>query len=297
MLVGAAVVSAGLSGGIGPDGVAPDLAQTLVRAAADGLALLAAGSALAAVLAPGRVPGADRVLAAVAPAWFAVLLVEVVVRAAVVSGRDIGAVGTADVLALLTGPRAGAGLLVSGAAVVVLAGVAGARPARPGSGAGPAVLALVVTVVAAAAPAATGHVAAAGTAPALTVPAVVVHVAAAVVWVGGLGAVLVTAHDPVVREVALPRFSRVALVAVLALTVSGLLAATARTGSPAELVTTAYGGVVLAKAVLLVVAAALGGATRARLRAGRVPVLAWAAVEVLVLAAATGVAGTLTRTA
>lgn len=87
MLVGAAVVVAGVTGGIGPDGVALDLARTVVRAAADLAAVVAAGAALVALLAPDRVPRADRVLTTVAPLWLGVLLVETFVRGAVVSGR------------------------------------------------------------------------------------------------------------------------------------------------------------------------------------------------------------------
>ncbi|WP_308818076.1 CopD family protein [Pseudonocardia alni] len=296
VLVGAAVVVAGVTGGIGPDGVALDLAQTVARAAADLAAVVAAGAALVALLAPDRVPGADRVLTTVAPLWLGVLLVETFVRGAVVSGRGLADVRGPDLLEFLTGPRAGTGQLVALAAVLALVGVAGSRPARPGAGPGPAVLALLVVVVAAAAPAATGHTAA-STVAAYAVPAVVAHVAAALLWVGGLGALLVTARDTDVRTAAVPRFSRLALAAVVVLGVTGLLAATARLSSPTDLVTTAYGTVVLTKVVLLACAAALGGATRARLRAGRLPVLVWAAVEVLVLVAATGVAATLTHTA
>lgn len=296
MLVGAAVVVAGTAGGIGPDGIALDLAQTVVRAAADLAAVVAAGAALLTLLAPDCVPGADRVLTTVAPLWLGVLLVETFVRGAVVSGRGLADVRGPDLLEFLTGPRAGTGQLVALAALLALIGVAGSRPARPGAGPGPAVLALVVVVVAAAAPAATGHTAA-STVAAYAVPAVVAHVAAALLWVGGLGALLVTARDPGVRTAALPRFSRLALGAVVVLGVSGLLAATARLSSPVDLVTTAYGGLVGVKMALLAGAALLGGATRARLRAGRLPVLGWAAVEVLVLAAANGVAATLTHTA
>ncbi|OLL99291.1 Copper resistance protein CopD [Pseudonocardia sp. Ae406_Ps2] len=296
VLLGAAVVVAVVTRGIGPDGVAADLAQTLARAAADLLAVVAAGAALAVLLAPGRTPGADRVLTAAAPLWSAVLVAETFVRGALVSGRRLTEVRGPDVLEFLTGPRAGTGQLVAVAAALALAGVAGSRPARPGTGPGPAALALVLVVVAAAAPVATGHTAA-STVAWFAVPAVVVHVAAALLWLGGLGAVLVTARDTDVLAVALPRFSRLALGAVVALGVSGALAATARLSAPVELVTTAYGAVVATKVVLLAVAAALGGITRSRLRAGRLPVLVWAAVEVLVLAGATGVAATLTHTA
>ncbi|OLL75604.1 Copper resistance protein CopD [Pseudonocardia sp. Ae168_Ps1] len=226
-------------------------------------------------------------LAAAVPAWLAVLLVEAVVRGAILAGRPLGSVRIGDVVAFLTGPRAGAGLLAAAVAVVLLAGAVAARPARPGQGAGPPALVLVVAVAGAAA----------SPPAALAVPGVVLHVAAALLWVGGLGAVLVLARDPAVLRVALPRFSRLAAVCVAVLTLSGVAAATARLSSPADLVTTTYGAVVLTKVALLAGAVALGARTRRRLRDGRTPVLTWAAVEILVLVAATGVAATLTHKA
>ncbi|MFC4458837.1 CopD family protein [Pseudonocardia nematodicida] len=296
VVVGAAVLAAGATGGLGPDGIPVDLAATVVRATADLVAVLAAGAALSAVLVPGRVPGADRVLTVAAAAWFCVLLVEAAVRGALLSGRPLSAVRADDVVAYLTGPTAGAGLLAAGATVALLAGCALSGPAAPLRGDGPPALALVIVLAGAAAPAETGHAAASGNAV-VAVPGVVLHVAAALVWTGGLGAMLVLAHRDDLLTTALPRFSRAAGWALAVLASSGLLAATARLGSPVELVTTAYGALVLTKIVLLAGAAALGGLTRRALRAGRVPVLAWAAVEILVLAAAVGVAATLTRTA
>ncbi|GAA1397533.1 hypothetical protein GCM10009613_50370 [Pseudonocardia kongjuensis] len=292
---GAAVVAAGLTGGIGPESVPLDLAATLTRAAADLAALLVAGAALAMLLAPGRVPGADRVLIVAVPAWAAVLLVEALVRAAIMVGVPPAAVRPADVAGYLTGPAAGTGLVLAGTATVLLLGCVAGRPAGPGHGPGPAVLVLLVAIAGAAAPAAFGHAAASANA-AIAVPGVVLHVTAALLWVGGLGAVLLLSRDPALLAVALPRFSRLAGWSVLVLAVSGLLAATARLGSPAELVGGAYGGLLLAKIVLLAGAAALGGLTRRRLRSGRVPVLAWAGIEIVLLVAAVGAAATLSHT-
>ncbi|OSY37766.1 MULTISPECIES: CopD family protein [Pseudonocardia] len=294
--LGAAVVAAGASGGIAADSVPLGLAATVVRGGADLAALLVAGAALAMILAPGRVPGAGRMLIAAVPAWFAVLLVEAVVRSSIMAGESPATVRPADVVGYLTGPAAGTGLIVAGTATLLLLGCAAGLPAGSGHGAGPAVLVLVIAVAGAAAPPAFGHAAASANAV-IAVPGVVLHVAAALLWVGGLGAVLVLARDPVLLADALPRFSRLAGWSVGVLAVSGLLAATARLGSPAELVGGAYGALVLVKIVLLAGAAALGGLTRRRLRAGRVPVLAWAGMEIVLLLAAVGVAATLTRTA
>lgn len=295
-MLGAALGTAVLTGGLGPGGLGPDLARTLARAVADLAALAVAGAALAAVLAPGRVPGADRVPLVAVPVWFAALLVDAVARGALLAGVPLAAVAAGDVTGYLTGFRAGQGLLLAGVVVLVLAGAVAGRPARPGRGSGPPLLVLALTLAAAAAPAATGHAAASARAV-LAVPGVVLHVVAALLWVGGLGAMLVLARDGAVLRSALPRFSRLAAVSIVVLAVSGLLAATARLASPVDVVTTAYGGVVLAKAGLLAGAGALGLLTRRRLQAGRLPVLAWAAAEIVLLAAAVGAAATLTHTA
>lgn len=294
--LGVAVLAAGAAGGLGPGTVGLDLAATLTRTGADLAALTAVGAALAALLAPGRVPGADRVLAGAASGWLALLVVDAVVRGALLAGRGPAAVGVDDVVGYLTGPTAGTGLLVAGAAAVLLVGCALGRPAAPGQGSGPPALALVLGVAGLAAPAATGHAAASARA-AVAVPGVLVHVSAAALWVGGLGAVLVLARDGAVLATALPRFSRLAGWSVALLAASAVLATTARLGSPAELVTTAYGALLLVKIGLLGLAAGLGGLTRRRLRAGRVAVPVWAAVEILLLVAAVGVAATLSRTA
>lgn len=293
--LGAAVLAAGVTGGLGPDTVPLDLAATLTRTGADLAALTAVGAALAAMLAPGRVPGADRVLVVAAAGWLVLLVVDATVRGAVLAGRGLGAVRADDVVGYLTGPRAGTGLLVAGVAAVLLAGCALARPAAPGHGTGPPALASALALAGLVAPSVTGHAAASARAV-VAVPGVVLHVVAAALWVGGLGAMLVLSrHDAL--GVALPRFSRLAGWSVAVLAVSGALAATARLGSPVELVTTAYGALVLVKVALLGLAAVLGALTRRRLRAGRVPVLVWAAVEIVVLTGAVGVAATLSRTA
>jgi len=110
---------------------------------------------------------------------------------------------------------------------------------------------------------------------ALLFPADVVHVAAMALWLGGL-AILASAVPAAVRELGPPqrryvvgrtasRFSGVALVAVVALAVSGLLQALVEIGSVSGLFDTGYGRIVLAKAGLLGVLIAFGVANRTRL--------------------------------
>ena len=146
-------------------------------------------------------------------------------------------------------------------------------------------------------PAVTGH---AGSAPdhQLAVMTIGVHVGAAALWVGGLAAllVLVARHRPLLDEV-LPRFSRIAGVCIVALTVTGVLNAVVRLGSWAALVGTGYGWLVLAKTGCLVLLAWLGWLARSRLAAGRTPVLRWAGFEVTLMAATLGLAAALTQAA
>ena len=91
---------------------------------------------------------------------------------------------------------------------------------------------------------------------------VAVHAGAAALWVGGLGAVLVLVapHRALLDEV-LPRFSRLAGGCVVAVGLTGL----AQRAAPARILggrwsARGYGGLVLAKIVLLVLLAGLGGA-------------------------------------
>jgi putative copper resistance protein D len=100
------------------------------------------------------------------------------------------------------------------------------------------------------------------------------HQIAAAVWVGGLVHLLVTAfkgESPVSVE-SLQRFSTVALVSVLALAASGVALAAVYVASPAALLGTAYGFMVVTKTVILGGLVALGAANHRgvrRLAAGR----------------------------
>jgi len=78
------------------------------------------------------------------------------------------------------------------------------------------------------------------------------HVVSAALWVGGLAAIgwLAALADDGWRG-ALPRYSRLALVSVVVLTLSGLLTSLARMNAVSELFTSRYGAIVLLKVVLL----------------------------------------------
>ncbi len=128
------------------------------------------------------------------------------------------------------------------------------------------------------------------------------HVTAASVWVGGLLALGVYLRSSQVLAVALPRYSRVALGCFTLVALSGVVMAWVALRTPSDLLTTPYGRLLLAKAALL---GALGVFGHWHRRRTLPAVAAWrprafvalAAVELVVMAAAAGLAVGLSRTA
>ncbi|WP_214369291.1 copper resistance D family protein [Pseudonocardia sp. H11422] len=237
----------------------------------------------------------DRALVVLAGAWLVLVLLGIVFRAADAFGRPVASLGSGEVVRWGVQLAAGRGMvLTAGCAAVVLAcGVA--RVLRPEQI--PIRVALVAALLGVLTPAVTGH---ASSAPdhQLAVIMVALHIGAAAVWVGGLGAMLVlVAHRRTLLGTALPRFSRLAGICVVAVAVTGVLNAQVRLPSWAALWTTGYGWLVITKTICLVVLAGLGGLARRRLAAGRSPVLRWAGTETALMAATLGVAAALTQTA
>ena len=140
-------------------------------------------------------------------------------------------------------------------------GLVGARPQTWLSVLAAAAVGLVLSV------ASIGH-AATESHPRLGVPAVAVHLLAVSVWVGGLTALVTlggsawTALPPDDRTVLLrqlvPRFSRLALVAVVVLVATGTVNAVLDLARVSDLWDTTYGRVLSTKIVLLAVALAFG---------------------------------------
>ena len=127
-----------------------------------------------------------------------------------------------------------------------------------------------------------------------------VHVLAVVLWVGGLGALVALRSRPALA-LAVPRFSALALVCFLAVAVSGSVASWTRLPELSLLWTTGYGGLLLAKAVLLLVLGAVGWLHRRRTvvavaRGEQGAFARLAAAEVGLMAVALGLAVALTRT-
>ncbi|GII62730.1 copper resistance protein CopD [Sphaerisporangium krabiense] len=133
------------------------------------------------------------------------------------------------------------------------------------------------------------------------------HVAGAALWTGGLVTLAVLlARDRDLLARALPRFSRLATVALLVVGLSGLfnglveLALSPTTSLPWSLVTTHYGWLVVAKTVFACVIAVLGARIRWRLLPAvaerrATAFAAWAVLEITVMGLAYGVAVALTR--
>jgi putative copper resistance protein D len=133
------------------------------------------------------------------------------------------------------------------------------------------------------------------------------HVVTASAWAGALGAVIVfLTRRPALLAEAIPRYSRLATWCVFVVGISGVftglleLALSPVTTLPGSLFTTRFGVLVLVKAVLIAVVAAIAIVVRTRLMpaiaAGRrTSIAVWCGWELIVLALAFGVAVVLTR--
>jgi copper transport protein len=204
------------------------------------------------------------------------------------------AAGAAVLLALQPDPLGTrfAKLTLAGAVVAaVAAGAALASLRRPRMGA----VAEAAAVLLLALPTVSGHAVARGSSHLLSVPADLVHLAAAAVWTGGVFCLVVVAPlalPPAERRHALAsltrRFARVAAVAVVALAATGVLRALGELHAVSQLWTLPYGRALLVKTGLLVTLVALAAAARGRPR-GRLLV-----VELGLLAAAVGAVAVLT---
>ncbi|GII59132.1 copper resistance protein CopD [Planotetraspora thailandica] len=141
----------------------------------------------------------------------------------------------------------------------------------------------------------------------VTMVSMELHVIGACAWTGGLAALTVLlVRDRALLARALPRFSRLATVALIVVGLSGVFNALVELllspdrAFPESLVTTRYGWLVLAKTVFVVVIALLGANIRWRLlpaisRQAPTALAKWATFEIAVMGLAFGVAVALTR--
>lgn len=234
------------------------------------------------------------VVAGAAWAGAAVLLLWLEVAAATGTSPlevPVGRVG--DYLGAAVAGRALVVAGLCGLAVATAAVLAARRPdlVPPGLPPVPAMLGVLALPV-------TGHAATASVHE-LAVLAVAVHVAAAAAWVGGLGAAIwLAAPRRELLAATLPRYSQLATVCLITVATTGVLGAVLRLPSPAALLGTSYGWMLLGKGVGVVTLGLLGARARTRLlpavQARRpVQLTGWLAIELAVMGAVIGLAAVL----
>jgi len=149
---------------------------------------------------------------------------------------------------------------------------------------------LVIALIAAALPSLAGHGSSLGD-HALALTSGVTHAVAATIWVGGLIALgLHALRGEFDFAESIRRFSGIALTAFALLAISGVANAYTRLETPAELLTTGYGQLLIMKVVLLVGLAAVAGVMRVRLaqHLRRTTFLRIAGIELALMASAIG---------
>ena len=300
--VASTVVAAVLAGALAGTTLPALLGTGVTRAGGDVAGIACVGLALVGVLLPVGAPEAnrvrrraDRALVAVGSAWLVLALLGIAFRAADGYGRPVTSLTGPDLLVWTTNLAAGRGALLTVACAAAVLGCAIARLRDPDLVAGRIVL--VIALLGMLTPGVTGH-ASSSASHEVAVTTVALHVAAASLWVGGLGAMLVLlGRRRELLATALPRFSTLAGFCLATVTVSGVLTAQVRLGSWAALFFTGYGALVIAKTGALVLLGGLGLLTRRRMAAGRVPVLRWAGIEVMLMAVTLGLAAALSQTA
>lgn len=240
------------------DAAPPAAAPAIVLRALRDLALLASAGGALFLLVFGRFPGDRRLLAAASVATLALTLATTALQGALLAGTP-GAFTPQAFGAAMSASYGRAALVTIAGALLVLLGTWKpiGRAAR-----GALLLGALATI---ASLTLTGHAAAAQ--PRAAAAAVVaVHAAAACFWAGALLPLYALLRGDAARAAdALQRFSRIAVWAVPALAIAGAAFATLQLGTPAMLVESDYGHLVLAKLGLLGVLVAIAAANRVRL--------------------------------
>ncbi|WP_329002932.1 CopD family protein [Kribbella sp. NBC_00709] len=288
-------------------GLGVSWAVPVLRIAADGAAV-ATGGALVAVLlflpAEGGKLGSKAIRACqdaalAAGIWAVASIGGLIATATVILGIPLSHLAEhAEPAGQLTQVRAlAAAVVLSAVLAVVLSGTKTLRGAR---------LAAVLTVAALIGPLLTGHGAIDRTSvwSVLATTSLVVHVVAATVWVGGLGAVLRYSRSRQAVEI----FSTLALVCAVTMGITGLLTAEIHLGGRQEgwglitqWVTSGYGALVLGKtlafATLVIIGQLHRQSTLPQLESGDPTAFRRLAVlELLVMAGTIGLAVALSRT-
>ncbi|WP_412540648.1 cytochrome c oxidase assembly protein [Longispora sp. K20-0274] len=188
--------------------------------------------------------------------WAAATALLSVLTVANLLGRPADELGATMLWSFWTTVVMGKAYLLQG--VLALALFVGCRLVLSRTG---AALLAVLALVTALPPAFTGHAAGAGNHQ-VAVTSMALHVGGAVLWLGGLAALLAVRRTEALRVTA-GRYSRMALGCFVLVVFSGVANAAVRLGSWAEVFGSSYGRLVLAKVAGLVLLGAFGVAHRA----------------------------------
>ncbi len=226
------------------------LGTTLVRAVADGSAVVAFGLATVPMLDIDRYRGelirrATGPLTIASAIWLIAELLRLGVAAAQAAAVPVARLGvrTAVDFALHTTPGRSGLFSAVAAGLVCVTVVATPRSASTN------VAAAGFAAAGVAARPLTGHL----SESALGGVAVAVHTLAAALWCGALAALVLTVEHRGQWARVLPRFSQLSLVCVAALLVGGVLGAVVTLGAPSQLYATGYGRLLSAKVAVTVV--------------------------------------------
>lgn len=240
-----------------PDGA---LVPTVTRVLADGAAVLVLGLAVVPWLDTARyrtelARRSTAVMAVTAWVWLAAELIRLVTTAAdtaAVAVRDLGVRTSIEFAVSTTAGRADL-ICVAAALLVVVVTLAARNPGASLVVAGVAALGTAARTLA-------GHL----SESALGGLAVTLHALAAALWCGVLAAIVLVVDRRGQWARVLPRFSQLSLWSVLVLLVGGVFSAVVVIGSPAELVGTGHGRLLLAKIVVTAALLALAWHNRSR---------------------------------
>jgi len=229
--------------------------------------------------------------ATVAAAWSAASFVQYVLTVADVFGRPLHALSFPLLWTFAEDTSLGRALIVQGlvAALVALACRWTVDVRHLALCVGVAILALLPVSL-------TGHTAATA-AHDLATTSLFVHVAAASIWVGGLGALVWVAIRGSKRlPAALQRYAALATWAFGALTIAGVVNASTRLVRFSDLTTTSYGAILLAKVAALVFLGIWAWRIRRHVATAGAGFLRLAAIELVVMTIAIGLGVALGRT-
>ncbi|MFV8161662.1 CopD family protein [Mycobacterium sp. 134] len=242
-------------------GPAPAVTGALIRALADGAAIVTLGLAAVPLLESDRYRAelsrrAAGPLALAAAIWLLAEIVRLTVEAAQTAGVGFWQIGVRTLTDFGLYTASGRSGLVGIAAALVVGVVAILVPR------GPATTSAIVGVAAVgmAARTLTGHL---SESP-IGGMAVAVHALAAAVWCGVLAALVLTVTHRGQWARVLPRFSQLSLWCVGVLLIAGVAGAAIKLNSPAELWGTGYGRLLAAKVVVTVILLVLAWRNRSQ---------------------------------